>query len=168
MSGTRNVRGGLILLSVGLAAGLAMSVYAFQPLVPVPPSLDHYDDLPRRLIRLAHIAAVMLPLINVVVGPWLDRVQLSRRGRETASWLLLLGAVVLPLTLAIEALVPIVIPLHLSALPAIGFFVGLLLVSVGAYHTTFNTEADHADSSRDRDADRPNRCPPIQTAGRSV
>lgn len=168
MSGTRNVRGGLMLLSVGLAAGLAMSVYAFQPLVPVPPSLDHYDDLPRRLIRLAHIAAVMLPLINVVVGPWLDRVQLSRRARETSSWLLLLGAVGLPLTLAIEALVPPVIPLHLSALPAIGFFVGLLLVSVGTYRTTFNMEADHVDSKRDGDADRPDRRPPIQAAGRSV
>src|SRR5262249_59718257 len=110
MSGTRNVRGGLMLLSVGLAAGLAMSVYAFQPLVPVPPSLDHYDDLPRRLIRLAHIAAVMLPLINVVVGPWLDRLQLSWRARETASRLLLVGAVGLPLALAIEPLVPTAIP----------------------------------------------------------
>src|SRR5262249_57607001 len=85
MSGTRNVRGGLMLLSVGLAAGLVMSVYAFQPLVPVPPSLDHYDDLPRRLMRLAHIAAVMLPLINVVVGPWLDRVPLSRPAPETST-----------------------------------------------------------------------------------
>src|SRR5262245_17604024 len=104
MSGTRNVRGGLMLLSVGLAAGLAMSVDACQPLVPVRPPVDHYDDLPRRLLRLAHIAAVMLPLINVVVGPWLDRVQLSGRAREAASWLLLAGAVGLPLALAIEAL----------------------------------------------------------------
>ncbi len=39
MSGARNVKGGLILLSGGLAAGLAMSAYAFQPMVPVPPGL---------------------------------------------------------------------------------------------------------------------------------
>ena len=168
MTGARNVRGGLVLLSVGLAAGLVMSVYAFQPLVPVPASLDHYDDLPRRLMRLAHIAAVMLPLINVVVGPWLDRVRLSRHARETSSWLLLLGAVGLPLALGIEAAVPIVIPFHLSALPAIGFFVGLLLVSVGAYRTTFNMEADHADSTRDRDTDRRHRRTPIQAAGRGA
>ena len=45
-----------------------MSLYAFQPLVPVPASLMRYDDLPRRLLRLAHIAGVMLPLINVVTG----------------------------------------------------------------------------------------------------
>ena len=168
MSGARNVRAGLMLLSVGLAAGLAMSCYAFQPLVPVPPSLQHYDDLPRRLIRLAHIAAVMLPLINVVVGPWIDRVRLSRPAREVSSRLLLFGAVGLPLTLAIEAAVPTAIPLHLSALPAIGFFVGLLLLSAGAYRTTFDMEAHHADSNRDGDADRRDRRTPIQAAGRRV
>ena len=34
MTGARNVKGGLVLLSTGLAAGLGMSLYAFQPLVP--------------------------------------------------------------------------------------------------------------------------------------
>ena len=93
MTGARNVKGGLVLLSLGLAAGLAMSLYAFAPLVPVPPALAHYDDLPRRLIRLGHIAAIMLPLINIAVGPWLDRLDLSSAARAAASWLLLGGAV---------------------------------------------------------------------------
>jgi len=86
LTGARNVKGGLVLLSTGLAAGLGMSLYAFQPLVPVPASLLRYDDLPRRLLRLAHIAGVMLPLINIVVGPWLDRLSLPRaRGRPRAG-----------------------------------------------------------------------------------
>jgi len=115
MTGARNVKG-LVLLSSGLAAGLGMSLYAFQPVVPVPASLMRYDDLPRRLLRLAHIAGVMLPLINVVVGPWLDRVRLPARAREAASWFLLLGAITLPYALALEAAVPTLIALHLTAL----------------------------------------------------
>jgi hypothetical protein len=36
MTGARNVKGGLALLSTGLAAGLRMSLYAFEPLAPAP------------------------------------------------------------------------------------------------------------------------------------
>jgi hypothetical protein len=169
MSGARNVRGGLILLAAGLAAGLVMSCYAFQPLVPVPASLAHYDDLPRRLLRLAHIAAVMLPLINVVVGPWLDRVRLPQRARGTASWLLLLGAITLPCALAIEALVPTLIWLHLSALPAVAFCLGVFVVSGGACRTTFTAmEAHHATAERDGAAYRRDRRWPLQAADRDV
>lgn len=165
MSGARNVRGGLILLSAGLAAGLAMSCYAFQPLVTVPPALAHYDDLPRRLLRLAHIAAVMLPLINVVVGPWLDRVRLPLPAREAASWLLLLGAIILPCALAVEAVLPTMMWLHLSALPAVAFCAGLFVVSLGAYRTTFTTmEAHHATSDRDGAEDHRDRRRALQAA----
>ena len=45
-AGSRNLRGGLVLLSIGLAGGLAMSLYAFEPIVRAPASLQHYDDLP--------------------------------------------------------------------------------------------------------------------------
>ncbi len=132
MTGARNVRGGILLLAFGLLAGLAMSLYAFKPMVPVPESLAHYDDLPRRMFRLAHIAAVMLPVINIVLGGWLDRLNLSAGWRQASSWLLLLGGIALPVTLAIEGLFPSVIPLHLSALPAVAFFGGVALSAIGA------------------------------------
>jgi hypothetical protein len=144
MTGARNVKGGLLLLSVGLAAGLAMSVYAFAPVVPVPTELAHYDDLPRRLIRLAHIAAIMLPLINIVVGPWLDRLHLSPSAREAGSWLLLGGAAGLPLTLALEAFLPILIPWHFSAPPALAFCLAVFLTATGAFRTDFPKEVSHA------------------------
>ncbi len=140
MIGARNVKGGLVLLGVGLAAGLAMSLYAFQPLVPVPAGLARYDDLPRRLFRLAHIAAVMLPLINVVVGPWLDRLALGDREKRAASALLLAGAAGLPAALAVEALVPPAIALHLSAVPALAFCAGAFTVTAGAWRTDFTRD----------------------------
>jgi hypothetical protein len=166
MTGARNVRGGLILLSLGLGAGLAMSLYAFQPLVPVPAALAHYDDLPRRLIRLAHIAAIMLPLINIVLGPWLDRLSLPTLVRETASWLLLAGAAILPAALALEAALPTVIPLHLSAPPAMAFCLGVFLVSAGAYRMNFSQEVSHAGSDRRGAEDAGDHRRPFQEAPR--
>ena len=168
MTGARNVKGGLMLLSLGLGAGLAMSLYAFQPLVPVPAALSHYDDLPRRLIRLAHIAAIMLPLINIVLGPWLDRLRLPMRARVAASWLLLAGGATLPAALALEAAVPTAIPLHLSALPAVAFCLGVFLVSAGAYRTNFQQEVSHADPERGGAQDAGHHRRPFQKAARQV
>ena len=168
MTGARNVRGGLILLSAGLGAGLAMSLYAFEPLVPVPPALAHYDDLPRRLIRLAHIAAIMLPLMNVVLGPWLDRLTLPTPAREAASWLLLAGGATLPAALALEAAVPTIIPLHLSAPPAMAFCLGVFLVSAGACRTSFQQEVSHAGSDRRGTEDQEHRGNLLQAPSRGA
>ena len=120
-----------------LLAGLAMSLYAFQPVVQPGAALDQYDDLPRRLLRLAHIAAIMLPLINIVFGTWLDRLRLSTAAKEWASRLLLAGAVAVPLALALEAISAPARAIHLSALPVLGFCSGIFIVSFGAARTRF-------------------------------
>jgi hypothetical protein len=155
-----------MLLSPGLGAGLAMSLYAFQPMVPVPAALAHYDDLPRRLIRLAHIAAIMLPLINIVLGPWLDRLSLPMLARETASWLLLAGAAILPAALGLEAVLPTVIPLHLSAPPAMAFCLGVFIVSAGSYRINFSQEVSHAGSDHRGAEDASDHHRPFQEAPR--
>jgi hypothetical protein len=124
-----------VLLSGGLLLGLLMSLYAFVPMVTVPAALDRYDDLPRRLLRLAHIAALMLPLINVVLGPWLDRLRLSPGWKQASSWLLLTGAVALPFALTVSALVPAAASAHLSAVPALAFCAGVAIASAGALRT---------------------------------
>ena len=109
-----------------LLAGLAMSLYAFHPILRPPDGLASYDDLPRRLLRLGHIAAVMLPLINIVVGPWVDRLA------PRSGLLLIAGAVGLPLALWAESLVPALRPLHPSGLPALAFTAGTLILAAKA------------------------------------
>jgi len=128
-----NVRAGLVMLPLGLLAGLAMSLYAFHPIVK---AAWVYDDLPRRLLRLGHIAAIMLPLINIIVGPWIDRLPLGDRAKRWASGLLIWGAAGLPLALAAEAFVPALRPLHPSGLPAIAFTAATLLMAAGALRTS--------------------------------
>lgn len=135
MIGAKNVKGGLVLVSLGLLAGLAMSLYAFEPLVSPPASLAHYDDLPRRLLRLAHIAAIMLPLINVVLGGWIDRLSLSRAQKQVASWLLLLGGALVPVALSAEAAWAPLRSLHLVGVPVVAFCLGVFQVTMGALRT---------------------------------
>lgn len=115
-------------MPLGLLAGLGMSLYAFHPIVKSPWA---YDELPRRLLRLGHIAAVMLPLINIIVGPWIERIRLGPKAQRWASELLLWGAVGLPLALAVEAFFPALRPLHPSGLPAIAFSLGTLIIGRG-------------------------------------
>jgi len=135
MIGARNVKAGLALIALSLVGGLAMSLYAFVPMVRVPEGLLEYDDLARRLLRLAHVAAVMLPLLNIVFGLLLDRLRLSRGVRELSSVLLLAGAVGLPLALGAEALLPAARAWHLAGPPAVAMTLGTALVSLGALRT---------------------------------
>lgn len=131
----KNVRAGLVLLPIGLLAGMAMSLYAFHPLVQPPDGLASYDDLPRRLLRLGHIAAVMLPLINIVLGPWVERLAPKSAG------LLIWGAAGLPLALWAEAVVPALRPFHPSGIPAVLFTLGTLRVGVQAWRADFTLES---------------------------
>jgi len=133
--GARNVKTGLALLALSLLGGLAMSLYAFVPMVKVPEGLIHYDDLPRRLFRLAHVAAVMLPLLNVVCGLVLDRLRLSVGAKELTSVLLLAGAVGLPLALVAQGLSPQAREWHVAGPPAVATTLGMVLMAVGALRT---------------------------------
>lgn len=148
--GRRNVLLGLVLLPLGLLGGLALSLFSFVPLIAPPPGFQSYVDLPRRLMRLAHIAAVMLPLINIVVGRELDALSLSVRLKRAVSWLLLGGAVGLPLALALEALVPPLAAIHPSGLPAFALTAALIIVGVGALRTLRAAQAQPV-VSRPRD-----------------
>ena len=135
MIGARNIKAGVALLALSLVGGLAMSLYAFVPMVRVPEGLIHYDDLPRRLLRLAHVAAVMIPLLNIVGGLLLDRLRLTRPVKELTSFLLLAGAVGLPLALAAEGLSSAAREWHLSGPPAIAATLGVVLMAIGTLRT---------------------------------
>jgi hypothetical protein len=141
MIGGKNVKGGMVLVSVGLLAGLGMSLYAFEPIVRPPEALDRYDDLPRRLLRLAHIAAIMLPLLNVVLGGWIDRVRLSRRAKEVASVLLLAGAALVPATLALQAAWAPARAFHVAGVPVVAFCLGVFVVTFGALRMNLGRES---------------------------
>ena len=133
--GARNVKAGLALLALSLVGGLVMSLYAFVPMVRVPEGLIQYDDLPRRLFRLAHVAAVMIPLLNVVCGLVLDRLRLSSGLKRLISVLLLAGAVGLPASLAAQGAWPAAAEWHVAGPFAVATTLGAMLTAIGALRT---------------------------------
>ena len=59
--------------------------------------------LPRRLVRLGHIAGVALPALNLLYVPWMARSRWSRATRRTGCGLLLFGTLALPSLLGLAA-----------------------------------------------------------------
>ena len=68
---------GWIWMSMGITTGSILSLWSFAGPFKAPRGHKNYDDLPRRLNRLAHVACFMLPLITIVYGQYIDNVPLS-------------------------------------------------------------------------------------------
>lgn len=77
MVGNLLVALGWSFMIVGILMGSIMGLYAFNGPVKAPPGHESYAALPRRLIRLAHIAFVALPLISIQYGVHIDATSLS-------------------------------------------------------------------------------------------
>jgi|GEM_PF-454109 len=92
------------LMGAGLIAGAILGFWAFDVPFPGPIPGWRFDDSARRLVRLAHIALVALPAINLLYVPWLRRSFWSDRAREMAARALLGGTIGLPVCLAAAAL----------------------------------------------------------------
>jgi hypothetical protein len=83
------------------------------------------------MVRLAHIALFMLPLINVVLGGHLDGLNLSRRWKEVCSWSAIIGMIGIPLGLTLGALIDL--RLKYVAGPATqALLLSLVLMGVGS------------------------------------
>src|SRR5258708_3463710 len=76
--GRRNVVWGWCAIVLGPGGGSLLMAWCFAGPFPAPvPWLDSYDSVERRVLRLAHVAMVMIPLINIVLGHELDQIALS-------------------------------------------------------------------------------------------
>ena len=98
--GQANIAVAWCMIALSLMGGAVLGLWSFYgPLTP-PAGFEHYAATPRRLIRLAHIASVMLPVLNLLYVPLLGTTGLLLRTRILGCRLLLVGTVLLPLTLA--------------------------------------------------------------------
>ena len=108
--------------------------WCFAGPFPAPPleGLDDYGSVQRRMLRLAHVALVMIPLINIVFGKEIDRVALSETWKSRASWLVALAIPGVPLGLMLGAF--IWVPLKWASVPGVyAFIAGLAIIAVGKY-----------------------------------
>lgn len=105
--GNLNITFGWVWMNLGFLSGLLMGLKAEQfglnTLAVGPTWLDGYGSVPRRLIRLGHIAFIMLPLINIVFGAHIDATPLTLAWKQTASYALVFGAVGVPVLCFVAA-----------------------------------------------------------------
>lgn len=101
--GRVNVRAAWWMIGGSMAVGAVLGLWSFGgPLAP-PAGFRAFDDLPRRLVRLGHIAAIALPVLNLLYVPWMARSRWGRSARRAGCRLLLVGTVALPSLLGLAA-----------------------------------------------------------------
>ncbi len=94
---------GWILFLAGIIGGMVMGMWSFDGPVSAPAALADYSSLPRRLTRLAHIAAMALGITNILYGQELPRVRLSQRARNFGAWSMVAAGTLMPLFLTLAA-----------------------------------------------------------------
>jgi hypothetical protein len=116
-------------LAAGALTGLVLGLWSFGGPLPVPEWLGDYGSLPRRLMRLGHIAFFGLGILNILMA-W--QMSAARRNRYDRAALVCMnfGNLLLPPTLMAAALYE---PLkYLTSFPAFAVTVALVIVAVTA------------------------------------
>lgn len=101
--GKKNVTFGWAWLLAGLIVGAVMGMWSFGG--PLPSPVGDYTSLPRRLLRLAHIAFIALAIINILYGYEIDKARLSNQLKRTGSVCMMLGAILMPIFLIAAAFI---------------------------------------------------------------
>jgi len=117
-------------LATGAATGLLLGLWSFRGPVPVPAFLGEYDELPRRLLRLGHIAFFGLGMLNIMLSRHMASGSVRRSLGRVALGSMNFGNVLLPLTLILAAFIE---PAkYLMSLPAAAVTVALVIAAYAA------------------------------------
>lgn len=116
----------------GALSGMLMGLWSFNGPLPTPEWIGDYDSLPRRFLRLAHVAMFALGMLHLLVarqitvapvGPVLDRIGL---------WAMAVGNVLMPATLIAAALWE---PFkYLTPIPACALTIAFGVAALGSFY----------------------------------
>ncbi len=124
-----NRRIGWASLVVGATTGLFLGVFVFVVPLPAPDWLGGYEELPRRLVRMAHISLMAIGILNILLARELSSLTLSEGAKATASWSLVIANFLLPVTLFAASAYP---PAKFALpVPALAIFLALGLTAWG-------------------------------------
>ncbi|MDA1193445.1 MAG: hypothetical protein O3A46_17350 [Candidatus Poribacteria bacterium] len=98
--GNLNIAFGWVWMNFGFLTGLLMGMKAEQfglnKLDVGPTWMGGYDSVPRRLLRLGHIAFIMLPVLNILYGNHIDAAHLPVVWKKTGSAAMIFGGIGVP------------------------------------------------------------------------
>lgn len=87
----------------GALSGMLMGLWAFDGPFPVPSWIGEYDALPRRFLRLAHVAMFALGGLHILVAGQLRRATMPLAHRKTAYLTMAAGNILMPTVLIAAA-----------------------------------------------------------------
>jgi hypothetical protein len=116
-------------MATGIFTGLIFGLWSFEGPLPEPKSVGAYDSCARRLMRLGHVAFIMLPLISMSYAAQIGGTSLSPETKILAVRLCWLGMVGVPTVCMTSAFWR---PTkYLFPIPAVSFFICLVMMAVG-------------------------------------
>ncbi|MDX1485960.1 MAG: hypothetical protein R3229_15925 [Alphaproteobacteria bacterium] len=114
-----------------VVSGMVLGLWSFVGPIPVPEFIGAYDELPRRLLRLGHIAFFGLGMINLALAGQARRLPFTAASRARALALMNLGNIGLPPLLIAAAWVPALV--YLAPFPVFCVFLSLCLAAGAAW-----------------------------------
>lgn len=129
--GNKNVHFGWVWLLFGLLLGAVMGLWSFNG--PFASPFGDYTSLPRRMIRLAHIAFIALGMINILYGYQIDKLVVKEKYKIIGSRCLVSGSVLMPIMLIGAAFFE---PLkYFTAIPATLIIVSISIIAFGSWRS---------------------------------
>ena len=127
--GKKNISFGWVWILAGLLVGAFMGMFAFNG--PLPSPVGDYASLPRRMLRLSHIAFIALAIINILYGYEIDKVSLKEKTKKVGSLFMILGAILMPIFLIIAVFFE---PAkYLTIIPAVLLILAIFIIVVGKF-----------------------------------
>ena len=123
--GQKNITFGWAWILAGIILGAIMGMWSFNG--PMPSPVGDYTSLPRRLMRLSHIAFIALALINILYGYQIDKVK--EKYQKIGSRCMIYGAILMPILLLVAIFMEFF--KYFTVIPAILIIIALIVIVLG-------------------------------------
>tara|TARA_Y100000310_G_scaffold329542_1_gene399606 strand:- start:558 stop:953 length:396 start_codon:yes stop_codon:yes gene_type:complete len=125
--GRKNISFGWIWILFGIIVGAVMGMWSFNG--PLASPIGDYISLPRRMLRLSHIAFIALAIINILYGYEIDKTRLKEKLKKLGSNFMIYGAILMPLILLVSVFFENF--KYLTMIPATLIIISLVLMVLG-------------------------------------
>ena len=116
-------------MAFGIFTGMIFGMYAFDGPLPTPSIMGPYDSCNRRLVRLGHVAFIMLPLISMNYGYQIATTSLAPATQLLAVKLCWCGMIGVPSICMSSAFWRWT--KYFFAIPVVCFFTALVMMAYG-------------------------------------
>lgn len=115
---------------LGIVSGSLLGMFAFAGPFPAPKGWEDYASLTRRMVRLAHIAFIMLPIITILYGNHIDAASLPDQWKEWGCYLMIFGMWGVPVLLILAGVFWLPFK-YLEVLPVTAVLAALSIMAAG-------------------------------------